>query len=201
MTLLLQQELLEPTPTRRIIVPADRSAWWGVDPGTQRVSIACVDGEGRRDVRTASFAGLSGGARLAEIFQVTRALAASLVDLWTPPGLVLVEQASGQSENPELVYAVGVIQAAVYEGLCDRIGPVQLETVTSSWWKKRACGRGDIRKTMRVEGRKRPVAVPHESYGVYVWARANGYAGSSWDEADAWGIAEAARRDVALEPR
>jgi hypothetical protein len=38
-------------------------------------------------------------------------------------------------------------------------------------------------------------------YGVLTWARQNGYAGCSWDEADAWGIAEAARREVALEER
>jgi hypothetical protein len=30
------------------------------------------------------------------------------------------------------------------------------------------------------------------------WARENGYTGLSWDEADAWGIAEAARREVEL---
>jgi hypothetical protein len=33
------------------------------------------------------------------------------------------------------------------------------------------------------------------------WARLNGYTGASWDEADALGIAEAARRDTALEER
>ena len=40
-----------------------------------------------------------------------------------------------------------------------------------------------------------------ERYGVLRWARENGYTGSSWDEADALGIAEAGRRLVTLEAR
>jgi hypothetical protein len=118
------------------------------------------------------------------------------------PGLVLVEQPSGKMENPNLSYAVGVIQAALYDGLYSALGrAVRIETCTSGWWKKRATGRGDVNKTMRVPGKEKPVPVPHDEYGVLRWARQNGYAGCSWDEADAWGIAEAARREVALEER
>jgi hypothetical protein len=68
---------------------------------------------------------------------------------------------------------------------------VRIETCTSSWWKKRGCGWGAIYKPKRVT----------EEYGVLTWARQNGYEGASWDEADAWGIAEAARREVALDER
>jgi hypothetical protein len=194
-TLLAQQELVEPAPVRRLIVPRGHSAWWGVDPSTVRLSVAFVTPEGRRGVRTVPFARAGGPARLSEIYAQTRLFA---LEGWVHagfplPGLVLVEQPSGKMENPNLSYAVGVIQAALYDGLYSMIDrPVQIETCTSSWWKKRACGRGNIFKP-----KKRDM----DPYGVLTWARQNGYAGSSWDEADAWGIAEAARREVALEER
>lgn len=200
--LLGQQQLLEPSPQRRIIVPVGHDAWWGVDPSTLRVALAGVqpvpDGL-ERWVRTVSFASLDGPARLAHIYRETHDLVFGLAERagetgWpTPPGIVFVEQPSGKQQNPELVYAVGVIQAAIYDALYSGLGrPVRIETCTSSWWKKRACGRGDIYKPKR--GDRTP-------YGVLVWAQSNGYDGSSWDEADAFGIAEAARREVALDGR
>jgi hypothetical protein len=199
-TLLAQQELVEPGPVRRLTVPAGHTAYWGVDPSTLRLAVAYVTPEGRRGVRTVPFARGEGPARLSEIYAQTRsfALYSTAMSLAAPegsgvlpaPGLVLVEQPSGKMENPSLSYAVGVIQAALYDGLYSALGhPVRIETCTSSWWKKRACGRGNIFKPKRVL----------EEYGVLTWARANGYEGASWDEADAFGIAEAARREVALE--
>jgi hypothetical protein len=85
-TLLAQQELVEPAPVRRLIVPQQCGSWWGVDPSTV-------------------------------------------------PGLVMVEQPSGKMENPNLLYAVGVILAAtwagrvhdVFDGAADR--DVHLELV------------------------------------------------------------------------
>jgi hypothetical protein len=196
-TLLAQQELVEPAPVRRLIVPRGHSAWWGVDPSTTRVSVAYVWREGARGVRTVPFARVEGPARLSEIYAQTRFIAADLVTTrfgaFPTPGLVLVEQPSGKMENPNLSYAVGVIQAALYDGLYSALGrAAQIETCTSSWWKKRACGRGNLYKPKRGDP---------EPYGVLTWARQNGYAGASWDEADAFGIAEAARREVALEER
>lgn len=133
-----------------------------------------------------------GASRLSDVYQETYALAVRCVQQHGPPGFVFVEQPSGKNDNPSLSYAVGVTICAVYDGLLKATGsPVVVETVTSSAWKKKACGRGDIYKPKR----------KGEPYGVLRWAQANGYQGSSWDEADAWAIAEAARRTVALEVR
>jgi hypothetical protein len=198
-TLLAQQELVEPAPVRRLIVPRGHTAYWGVDGSTVRLSVAYVTPEGARGVRTVPFARADGPARLSEIYRETRLFALHRDDAQMRgdlpvPGLVLVEQPSGTMENPNLSYAVGVIQAALYDGLYSALGrAVRIETCTSGHWKKVACGRGNLYKPKTLTGA--------EPYGVLTWARQNGYAGSSWDEADAWGIAEAARREVALEER
>lgn len=194
--LLAQQELIEPAPTRRLVVPAGCEAWWGVDPGTLRVAVAHVAPWGARGARTASFAPLEGGGRLSAIYADTRHLVRSVLlgePRWPWPGVVLVEQPSGKQPNPPLSYATGVIIAAVFDEVLEVTGHrVRVETTSSSAWKKKACGRGNIYKPKRGE--------THE-YGVLTWARANGYTGSSYDEVDALGIAEAARRDIALEVR
>lgn len=200
MTLLEHQELVE-VPPRRMIVPAGLSAWWGVDPSTRRVAVAGVskapDGSLDRWVQCRPFRRSEGAARLSEVYSVTRALVEDLAELL--PGFVFVEQPSGKQENPNLSYAVGVTIAAIHDGLREATGyPVHIETVPSSSWKKRACGRGNIYKPTRKELGRTPT---FEDYPVAVWARENGYRGSSFDEADAWGIAEAARRTVALEVR
>jgi hypothetical protein len=140
--LLSQQELMVPPAARRVQVPAGRTAWWGVDVSVRAVSIASVNAEGARAVRTAPVDASEGGARLASIWRETRDLAGRS-GRW--PGVVFVEQPSGAQPNPALSYAVGVVQAAIY----DAVGPVKVETVTSSWWKKRACGKGNIYKPKR----------------------------------------------------
>jgi hypothetical protein len=177
--MLEQQELMEPAPSRRIIVPKGHGAWYGVDPSTLRLSAAFVTREGARGVSTVPFPRAEGPERLAVIYTHTRQF------WWREIG-----RASWKMENPNLSYAVGVILAATWAAM-DVFDGAAVETCTSSWWKKRACGRGDIYKP-----KKRA-----EDYGVVTWARANGYTGLSWDEADAWAIAEAARRTVALEER
>lgn len=198
-----QQELFEAPARRRLIVPKTTTSWWGVDGSTRGVAIGVTttDDPPRRAVRTAPFPRLNGPPRLSAIYADSRALAMTLAERY-PPGLILIEQPSGSSQvvNHELEYAVGVIQAAVYDGVFQALGHgARIETVVSSWWKAKACGKGNIYKTEKVNGRKRPVAL--EEYGVMRWARLNGYQGSSWDEADALAIAEAGRRDVALERR
>jgi hypothetical protein len=192
-----QQQLLQPPARRRIIVAPGHGAWWGIDPSTVRVSVAYIASDGARGVRTAPFPRSDGAARLSGIYAETVRFVVECASwgygTFPAPGLVLVEQPSGKSENPNLSYAVGVIQAAVFDALYSHFRrAVQIETCTSSWWKKRACGSGAIFKPKRGSG---------EKYGVLTWAQENGYAGSSWDEADALGIAEAARREVALEER
>lgn len=175
------------------------TAWWGVDPSSRGLSIAWAtcddDGTVRRGVRSAMWPqDLHGGRLLATVYREARDLA-YLIALKPDarPGVILVEQPSGAQPNPVLSYAVGVAQAAIYEGALNATGVVpHIETCTSSWWKKRACGNGAIRKPKRrADG----------EYGVLAWAHLNGYPGTSWDEADALAIAEAARREIALEQR
>lgn len=195
MGLLGQQELLEAPPRRRLIVLRGHTAHWGVDPSTERVAFAYAC-EGRRAAYTASFPSLSGGARLAAIWRETARTALYLLEEcgWPIPGLVWVEQPSGDRPNPALSYATGVIMGGVFEAL-----PMStVETVPSATWKKLATGYGAHYKPTKKKLGRTPV---FGDYGVAVWARANGYEGFSWDEADALGIAEAARREIALDER
>ena len=200
MPLLAQQELLEVPPARSVIVPAGHCAWWGVDVSVSRVAVAYVASDGHRGARTALFADLKGGARLAHIWAETGLLVAELVrDGWPLPGLVWVEQPSGSQPNPALSYATGVIQGAVFDALQRATGrSVLVETVSSAAWKKQATGYGSHYKPTKAKLGRRPV---FEDYGVARWARGLGYRGDSWDEADALGISEAARRTVRLEAR
>lgn len=196
-----QQELFEAPARSRILIPAGCTAWWGVDGSTKRVAIGACTGEPpdvRRAVRMAAFTTREGAPRLSNVYAETRALAMRLAERY-PPGIILVEQPSGAVRNLELEYAVGVIQAAVYDGVYQALGHAPtMDTVTSSWWKLRACGRGDISKYVKTPGARRKKLLPLEEYGVMQWARLVGYQGSSWDEADALAMAEAARREHAL---
>lgn len=190
-TMLGQQQLMEPAPVRRLIVARGAgTAHYGVDPSTRRVSIACAQ---TREVITQSFVADDDDARrLDDIYLQTLSCVDRLAN-WPLPGLVWVEQPSGKQQNWPLAYAVGVIQAALYQAVSRMcMAPVLIETVPSATWKKTACGRGNLYKPKRGD---------EWEYGVLTWARQNGYAGHSYDEADALGIAEAARRTVMLEHR
>lgn len=180
---LAQQELLVPEPPRRLRVRPGMEAHWGCDPSTRRLAIAC----GRR-VAIHSFAPVDGLARLSSIREATVEFVSDLLVAWPAPGFVFMEQPSGQNVDPILWYAVGVM----IEAIQDAVDGVRVETIAPASWKKVACGRGNIYKPKKGDD--------HE-YGVLRWARLNGYTGSSYDEADALGIAEAARRLVHLEAR
>lgn len=182
-----QTELLAPARTKKVQV-AGGGSWWGIDPSTLRVAITSVSAEGQRGVSTRSFPPRTGGRRLAVILYETRALARALIEAEGPPGVVVVEQPSGKTPNLPFVYAVAVIIAAVAEA-----APLAVvDTVPSSTWKKVACGAGNLYKP---KGRN----VGFLDYGVAAWAREQGYRGSSWDEADSWGIADYAWRTYAIE--
>ena len=197
---LAQQEVFTPPPARRLIVAPGFESHWGVDVSVSRVSIAFVASEGRRGARTASFAKLDGGARLAHIWWETGSFVRECLGYGFPlPGLVVVEHPFGKTPNPPLLYAVGVVQASIFDALKREYGrEVAVETCASAWWKKAATGYGRHDKPTKEKLGRTPEFL---DYGVARWAVANGYQGSSWDEADALGIAEAARRTVALEPR
>ena len=130
-------------------------------------------------------------ARLSEIGRETRRFALELAGEWPPPGVVVIEQASGGEGKVhiELRYAIGQIAVAMFDTLGGAYGRhVKIEWVTPAHWKKVACGRGNLYKPKTRKG----------AYGVLQWARENGYRGESWDEADALGIAECARREIEL---
>lgn len=120
---------------------------------------------------------------------------------WPQPGFVLTEQPSGskQSVNLPFIMACGAIHAGLFDGLRDATGHVPvIEDVTSQHWKKVACGRGNIYKPQRSAGQPAPALVHYE---VFKWALMNGWSPLDWNEADAAGMCEAARREVALEER
>lgn len=195
-----QTEMFEAPPTRRVIVPEGRGAWWGVDPSSLRCAIATIAADGLKGVELASFPNVDGPLRLSLIYAETRKLAATIAGL-VAPGIVLIEQPSGKFQNLELVYAVGATMAGVYDGVLAACGsPARFESKTSQWWKKRSFGRGDVYKPNKKTLGRAPVP---EDYAGLTWAWNAGMprAINSWDAADAWGMAEAMRRDVALEQR
>jgi hypothetical protein len=205
-TLLEQQELMAPPPRRRLIVPKGHTAIWGCDGSTLRLAIAALwrqeGGSVVREVHTVSFAPSDGPQRLSTIYADTMLCARRAAHDMGPgeyPGLIVVEQPSGKTPNLNLVYAIGVIQAALYDGVYDVTGvPPRMETISSASWKKRACGRGNLYKPQREKGGP---PVKQTDYAVFRWAVENGWNPRSWDEADAAGICEAAWRDVILEER
>ena len=182
MTEATQQALLPPEPTRAIRAPAN-AIHLGVDPSTKRVAVGWQGGAATRSFPTH----VRGGARLSGIYRETRYFAADLCELLPgPPAFILVEQPSGKTPNPQLVYAVGVIQAAMFDGIWSKLGRQPwVETISSSEWRKLATGRGDAGYSNR-GGKPELVRL----------ARENGYQGSSEDEAEAFLIALAARRLV-----
>lgn len=184
-------------PSKKLIVRPGHTSWWGVDPSTLRVAIATIDpmssDERPRLHRNSGMASFDQRKpvieRLPEIREYTREFAVMLAAKH-PPGVVVMEKPAGFGDrpNPELAYGAG----ATLCGLVEAVGNIKVILVEGSKWKKLACGRGDIKK---------PKPSSREEYAVVTWARALGFKGHSWDEADAWGIAEFARRTYMLEQR
>lgn len=191
MTELTQQVLLDPDPPRALKAPPG-AGWLGVDPSTLRVAAAVISPDGSRRVATRSFIRATGSRRLAFIYRDTFEFVREL----PPVGFGFVEMPGGKHVPPELSWAVGVIQAAVYAALHRPDCPPTVELIPPATWKKLACGAGNLYKPKRERGGPPPAFA---DYPVAVWARENGYTGSSWDECDALGIAVAARRTVRFE--
>lgn len=152
------------------------SACWGVDPSTQRVSIAWANVDGWRGVETRSFnPALRDGQRLDHIYAETYRLGSELVELRPSPELVLVEQPFGNNVPPVSYLAMGVIMLAAV-----RATGATVRSVPPPTWKRAALGKGNATKDE-----------------VLAWARSMaGYTGELYDESDALGIAEAALRRV-----
>lgn len=186
-----QIEAFEAAPPKRLLVPESHVSWWGVDSSTLRVAIATISPERRRGASLAAFDKRTPVIdRLVEIRRQTLSLARGLLDVGLAPGVIAVETPAGFGDrpNPSLAYAVGAILCGLGEA-CPLAGIVMVE---SARWKKVSCGSGAIRKPKPTSG---------EEYAVLTWARTVGYKGTSWDEADSYGIAEWARRTYKLEVR
>ena len=119
------------------------SEWvWGVDVAVSHLAFGLADlGSDLIEVETL----ITGndtreGERLGLLDRQTRTFARQLAGRY-PPACVWVEQPSGRFPSPQLGYACGVVQAAVYEALA-----VPVWTIPSGKWKKRSCGFGNASK-------------------------------------------------------
>jgi Holliday junction resolvasome RuvABC endonuclease subunit len=145
---------------------------WAVDPGiaVQAVAFADVDTPAV-EVRTLITRTTEReGARLGLLDRQLRIAARQWAGTF-PPEVVWVEQPSGRFRNPQLSYAVGVIQAALFEAL-----GVPVWSIPSSAWKRRTVGVGNATKPQ-----------------VRAWVDRLGVDVDSQDEADAVAIACAGR--------
>jgi Holliday junction resolvasome RuvABC endonuclease subunit len=152
------------------------NACWGIDPSTQRVSIAWVTDGGERGVQTRSFDPLlRDGERLWHIYAETWDLCKQ-IHASRPARFVWVEQpfAFGKPVPPVSYMAMGAIMIAARRVTAAPVEPC----APPGRWKKLALGPGygNAKKEQ-----------------IMVWARERGYDGNLQDEADALGIAVAAR--------
>lgn len=150
---------------------------WGIDPAVSRVAFAFAPADGGpitvETLTTASDA--TEGERLGLLDRQVRIFARQRATAF-PPTVCWVEQPSGRFRNLTLAYAVGVIQAALFE----TVG-VPVWTIPSSTWKQRAVGVGNATKAQVMAWAERVVTVDGQ------------------DEADAVGIAYAGRAMVVSE--
>lgn len=214
-----QAGLFDPPKPRSVNAPK-AEGWWGLDSALDHYVVGCVD----KQLEYRSNCVLTGagdpskpatGERLHRMGECLDELIVLMLEDGAPvPGVVWVEQASGQSPAPKLVMCVGVAAKTVYTTLRRELGyAVHVELVPSKTWKsKLAPGAGAWDKTFKVEGRKTRKPHATEDYKVLQWARANGYSGHGesfvnssgktvstvWDHCDARGQAEGARKTFAL---
>jgi Holliday junction resolvasome RuvABC endonuclease subunit len=106
-----------------------------------------------------------------------------LLERWDPCVVVIEEPFAGTIGGAvrvpkESYHVIGILLAVL-----GQFG-VRVERIAPAVWKKAAmgAGKGGVRKPKRGSS---------DEYEVLVWARAAGYQGSLWDEADAVGIATA----------
>jgi Holliday junction resolvasome RuvABC endonuclease subunit len=149
---------------------------WGVDPAVSRLAFAFapVDG-GAIEVETLH-AGSDAreGQRLGWLDRQVRIYSRQRAAEF-PPAVAWVEQPSGRHRNLPLTYAVGVIQAALFETLA-----CPVRTIPSSTWKHRTVGVGNASKAQ-----------------VAAWVVEQGASVNGQDEADAYAIAAAGRAMLA----
>jgi Holliday junction resolvasome RuvABC endonuclease subunit len=116
---------------------------YGIDPALSRIAVAIAE-LGAEHVEVTSLVTATDaveGERLGLLDRQVRVWATQL-RVEFPPAAVWVEQPSGRFRNLALVYATGVIQAALFEAL----GGVPVWTIPSGTWKLRAVGVGNATK-------------------------------------------------------
>lgn len=145
---------------------------WGIDPAIGRIAFAFAPvGAGAIAVETLTVDSESReGQRLGWLDRQLRIRARQLASAF-PPAVVWVEQPSGRHRNLPLTYAVGVIQAALFETLA-----VPVWTMPSSSWKRATVGAGNATKQQAA-----------------AWAASKGADVDGQDEVDAYCIAAAGR--------
>jgi Holliday junction resolvasome RuvABC endonuclease subunit len=119
------------------------AAWiWGIDPGINRCAFACAHaGSPWIDVETlTTSSNATEGERLGLLDRQLRIYGRQLAGR-CPPAVIWVEQPSGRFQKPQLLYAVGVVQAALYEAL-----EVPVFSIPSSKWKRWSVGVGNASK-------------------------------------------------------
>lgn len=120
----------------------DGSHVWGVDVAISHLAFAVADlASDTIEVETLiTRTDEREGARLGLLDRRLRIYASQLARRY-PPACVWIEQPSGKFRSPQLLYATGVIQAALFEALA-----VPVWTIPSGKWKKRAVGYGNASK-------------------------------------------------------
>lgn len=145
---------------------------WAVDPAVSKLAFAYASlADESISVETLPTAcDAREGERLGLLDRQVRIFARQAADSF-PPVCVWVEQASGRFQSPQLVYAIGVTQAAIYETLrC----PVW--SIPSGKWKRAAIGKGNATKEQ-----------------IAAWVARRDTRPATQDEADAYAIAYAGR--------
>jgi Holliday junction resolvasome RuvABC endonuclease subunit len=151
---------------------------WGVDVAVSHLSIAFAELDTERVGVRSLITGndTREGERLGRLDRQLRIWGRQLAGEF-PPHVIFVEQPSGRFRAPTLVYACGVVQAALFETL-----GVPVWTIPSGRWKKATVGVGNATKPQ-----------------VRAWVDTMGYDADSQDEADAICIAVAGRRMLAAD--
>lgn len=164
-------------------VIGDDQIAWGIDFSTTALSLAWDGCDVGVETRTFKKK-LRDGQRLHVIYSETRDLAEHVAEDHRP-SIVLIEQPSGRFRQLQLVYAAGVIQAAIYGVL----GEVPVLTVPSKKWKKHVLGDGS-----HVKPKKDDDFV----YQGIIWCRQQKLKVIDDNEADARCIARFAREATEL---
>lgn len=180
--------------------PADELWVWGVDVSTKRIAIACHGPDSTVRLREYG-AKLRTGARLSEIYAAVVVLARDIAEA-RPPLFVWVEQpaAYGRMPEPQLMYAVGVAQAAIYAALEQRHEhPTEVRTIAVAEWKKRAVGHGNAKKYQVLDWAKNDGLETDHSCDDLVRTGKRTCTNAAHDAADAWAIGRAGARMLGVD--